>query len=65
MTKGKCDAGKKKLVEDFISGCVKQGLTHEESVDLAARSLIGAVNAAGKSYAKIEIEGMGVIEVEC
>lgn len=59
------DTAKKKLVEDFIAGCQELGLSAEECVDLAARSLIGAVSASGKSYAKIEVENVGVVEVDC
>lgn len=56
---------KKELVEQFISGCQELDLSVEESVELAACNLIGAVNASGKSYAKIEIVNMGIVEVEC
>lgn len=59
------DFAKKKLVEDFIAGCQELGLSAEESVDLAARNLIGAVSTSGKSYAKIEVENVGVVEVDC
>ncbi|ENM5835044.1 hypothetical protein NTH44_003135 [Vibrio metoecus] len=55
------DTAKKALVEQFISGCQELGLSVEESVDLAARNLIGAVTASGKSYAN----NVGVVEVEC
>lgn len=59
------NTAKKELVEQFICGCQKLGLSVEESVDLAARNLIGAVAASGKSYAKIEVDNVGVVEVEC
>jgi hypothetical protein len=59
------DKNKERLVEDFIAGCQKLGLSAEESTDLAARNLIGVVSASGKSYAKIELESVGVVEVDC
>jgi hypothetical protein len=59
------DTAKKELVEQFISGCQELGLSVQESVELAAHNLIGAVTASGKSYAKIEVDNVGVVEVEC
>lgn len=59
------DSAKKKLVEQFISGCEELGLSVAESVDLAARNLLGVVAASGRSYAKIEVDNVGVVEVEC
>lgn len=59
------DLEKKKIIEQFIDSCQKLGLPVEECVDLAARNLVGVVSASGKSYAKIEIDGSGTVEVEC
>lgn len=59
------DAAKQKIVMDFIQGCQELGLSVEEFVDLAARNLIGAVNASDQSTAKIEIDSLGTVEVEC
>ncbi len=56
---------KEMLVEQFVSGCEELGLSDEECVDLAARNLIGAVTAIGKSYAKIEIDNVAIVKVEC
>mgnify|MGYP001274343864 FL=1 len=59
------DSAKQKLVDQFITGCQELGLSAEESTDLAARNLIGAVNASGKNYAQIEIDSVGIVEVDC
>lgn len=59
------DTAKKELIQQFISGCQEIGLSLEECVDLAARNLVGVVSASGKSYAKIEVDNVGVVEVEC
>ncbi|MCG9575423.1 hypothetical protein L1D14_04150 [Vibrio tubiashii] len=56
---------KQELVEQFVSGCQELGLSAEESVDLAARNLIGAVSVSGQNYAQIEVEGVGIVEVDC
>lgn len=59
------DSAKKKVVEQFISGCEELGLSVAESVDLAARNLLGVVAASGRSHVKIEVDNVGVVEVEC
>lgn len=59
------DEAKQKIVMDFIRGCQELGLSEKECVDLAARNLIGAVSASGHSTAKIEIDSLGTVEVEC
>ncbi|MGR2997554.1 hypothetical protein ABMY12_20665 [Vibrio vulnificus] len=56
---------KQELVERFISGCQELGLSDQESVDLAARNLIGVVSNSGKNHAEIEIDGVGIVEVDC
>ncbi|MEZ8293463.1 hypothetical protein AB6D11_06370 [Vibrio splendidus] len=59
------ELAKKEIVENFLNGCLELGMTLDESVDLAARNLIGAVQASGQTYIKIEIEQSGIVEVEC
>ncbi len=59
------DEAKQKIVMDFIRECQELGLSEKECVDLAARNLIGAVSASGYSTAKIEIDSLGAVEVEC
>ncbi|WP_240207706.1 hypothetical protein [Vibrio sp. CyArs1] len=59
------NAAKQKLVQEFVSGCMELNLSVEEMLELAAHNLIGAVNASGKSYVKIELDNVGVVEVEC
>lgn len=59
------DNAKQKIVEQFISGCEELGLSPEECVDLAARNLIGATIASGNSHVRVEVDNMGIVEVEC
>ncbi|MGF1827512.1 hypothetical protein [Vibrio splendidus] len=59
------DSEKIKIVEQFISGCQQLGLSMEDSVELAAKNLIGAVAATGNSHAKIEVNNVGTVEVDC
>ncbi|QFT13326.1 hypothetical protein [Vibrio sp. THAF190c] len=59
------DKEKQMLIEQFIIGCQKLGLSLEESTELAAKNLIGVVSASGKSHARIEVKRVGIVEVEC
>ena len=54
---------KQNLAEQFISGCQDLNLSCDESVELAARIITAALISSGESYAKIEIDGVHVVEV--
>ena len=59
------DTEKDKIVAQFISGCQQLGLSMEDSVELAAKNLIAVVVATGNDHAKIEVNNVGTVEVDC
>lgn len=59
------DKNKKQIVENFISGCGKNGLSIEECIELSAHVLITCVSASGTSDVKVTIENVGTVDVEC